>query len=153
MEQFEHLEETQLSSEAKFDGTLLHIRRDTVRLPDGTDQQMERARGFIPSSVFDNPALLANDPGYLASLASLPEAEKQALLYGSWDSTAMPSGRRCWRSRRASWMRRTKIRWRRRSASCARRPARRRRNGTRWGCFALWARIRRSESRCIWRAG
>ena len=33
-----------------------------------------------PSSVFDNPALLANDPGYLASLASLPEAEKQALL-------------------------------------------------------------------------
>ena len=58
----------------------------TVRLPDGTDQQMERARVFIPSSVFDNPALLANDPGYLASLASLPEAEKQALLYGSWDS-------------------------------------------------------------------
>ena len=35
MEQFEHLEETQLSSEAKYDGTLLHIRRDTVRLPDG----------------------------------------------------------------------------------------------------------------------
>lgn len=26
MEQFEHLEETQLSSEAKYDGTLLHIR-------------------------------------------------------------------------------------------------------------------------------
>ena len=41
---------------------------------------------FIPSSVFDNPALLHNDPDYLASLASLPEAEKQALLYGSWDS-------------------------------------------------------------------
>ena len=41
---------------------------------------------FIPSSVFDNPALLENDPDYLASLASLPEAEKQALLYGSWDS-------------------------------------------------------------------
>ncbi len=41
---------------------------------------------FIPSSIFDNPALLANDPGYLASLASMPEAEKQALLYGSWDS-------------------------------------------------------------------
>ena len=35
MEQFERLEETQLSSEAKYDGTLLHIRRDTVRLPDG----------------------------------------------------------------------------------------------------------------------
>ena len=61
-------------------------RRYTVRLPDGTGEQMERARVFIPSSVFDNPALLENDPGYLASLASLPEAEKQALLYGSWDS-------------------------------------------------------------------
>jgi len=41
---------------------------------------------FIPSSIFDNPALLQNDPGYLASLAAMPEAEKQALLYGSWDS-------------------------------------------------------------------
>ena len=36
----------------------------TVRLPDGTDQQMERARVFIPSSVFDNPALLENDPAH-----------------------------------------------------------------------------------------
>ena len=58
----------------------------TVKCPDGTEQKLQRARVFIPSSIFDNPALLANDPGYLASLASLPEAEKQALLYGSWDS-------------------------------------------------------------------
>ena len=58
----------------------------TVRLPDGTEQKLQRSRVFIPSSIFDNPALLANDPGYLASLASMPEAEKQALLYGSWDS-------------------------------------------------------------------
>ena len=58
----------------------------TVKLPDGTEQKLQRARVFIPSSIFDNPALLANDPGYLASLASMPEAEKQALLYGSWDS-------------------------------------------------------------------
>ena len=35
MEQFEHLEEIQLSTEAKYDGSLLHIRRDTVRLPNG----------------------------------------------------------------------------------------------------------------------
>ena len=55
-------------------------------MPDGTEKVLERARVFIPSSVFDNPALLENDPDYLASLASLPEAEKQALLYGSWDS-------------------------------------------------------------------
>ena len=35
MERFEHLEETELSSEVKYDGALLHIRRDTVRLPNG----------------------------------------------------------------------------------------------------------------------
>ena len=57
-----------------------------VRMTDGTTRTYTRARVFIPSSVFDNPALLANDPDYLASLAALPEAEKQALLYGSWDS-------------------------------------------------------------------
>lgn len=45
-------------------------------------------RIFIPSSVFDNPDLLRNNPHYLASLAMMPEAEKQALLYGDWDSFA-----------------------------------------------------------------
>lgn len=35
MERFEHLEETELSSEVKYEGALLHIRRDTVRLPNG----------------------------------------------------------------------------------------------------------------------
>ena len=33
-----------------------------VRMPDGTEKVLERARVFIPSSVFDNPALLENDP-------------------------------------------------------------------------------------------
>jgi ADP-ribose pyrophosphatase len=31
-----HLVETKVSSEAVFDGKLLHVRRDTVRLPDGS---------------------------------------------------------------------------------------------------------------------
>ena len=31
-----HLVETKVTSEAVFDGKLLHVRRDTVRLPDGT---------------------------------------------------------------------------------------------------------------------
>ena len=57
-----------------------------VKKPDGTVQQMRRTRVFIPSTVFDNKKLLENDPGYLGTLASLPEAEKQALLYGDWDS-------------------------------------------------------------------
>ena len=57
-----------------------------VKTPDGTMVKMRRTRIFIPSTVFDNKKLLENDPGYLGNLASLPEAEKQALLYGDWDS-------------------------------------------------------------------
>ena len=56
-----------------------------VRMPDGTVKNLERKRIFIPSSVFDNEKLLKNDPNYLANLASLPEAQKKALLYGDWD--------------------------------------------------------------------
>ena len=57
-----------------------------VKTPDGTVVKMRRTRIFIQSTVFDNKKLLENDPGYLGNLASLPEAEKQALLYGDWDS-------------------------------------------------------------------
>jgi len=46
----------------------------------------KRSRVFVPSTVFDNPALLQNDPGYVESLASLPQAERNALLYGNWDT-------------------------------------------------------------------
>ena len=35
-----------------------------VRMPDGTEKKLKRARVFIPSSVFDNPALLENDPAH-----------------------------------------------------------------------------------------
>lgn len=57
-----------------------------VREPNGKMIEMYRDRIFVPSTVFDNKALLENDPEYLATLASLPEAERNALLYGSWDS-------------------------------------------------------------------
>ena len=33
----------------------------TVKLPDGTEQKLQRARVFIPSSIFDNPAHIAHD--------------------------------------------------------------------------------------------
>lgn len=46
----------------------------------------KRSRIFVPASVFDNHHLLSDSPEYAANLALLPEAEKQALLYGSWDS-------------------------------------------------------------------
>lgn len=54
--------------------------------PSGKLIRMKRRRIFVPSTVFDNKALLQNDPNYLANLAMLPEAERNALLYGSWDS-------------------------------------------------------------------
>ena len=57
-----------------------------IKDPDGQDITVNRARIFVPATVFDNQALLKNDPGYIASLGMMPEAEKQALLYGDWNS-------------------------------------------------------------------
>ncbi len=57
-----------------------------VATPEGKIITMKRKRIFVPSTVFDNKKLLENDPNYLANLAMMPEAEKNALLYGSWDS-------------------------------------------------------------------
>ena len=54
--------------------------------PDGAEVRKKQERIFVPSSVFDNPALLKNDPNYVQRLASMPEAERKALLYGDWDS-------------------------------------------------------------------
>ena len=56
------------------------------RDPGGTEHTEHQARIFVPSSVFDNPALLQNDPQYVQRLASMPEAERKALLYGDWDT-------------------------------------------------------------------
>ncbi len=56
------------------------------REPDGTVRTRQQKRVFVPSSVFDNPALLQNDPQYVQRLASMPEAERKALLYGDWDT-------------------------------------------------------------------
>ena len=56
------------------------------RDPDGTEHRAVQQRIFVPSSVFDNPALLQNDPLYVQRLASMPEADRNALLYGDWDS-------------------------------------------------------------------
>lgn len=58
----------------------------TIDFPDGRKEKQWKSRVFVPSSVFDNKALLENDPAYLTRLASMPEAEKKALLYGDWDS-------------------------------------------------------------------
>lgn len=57
-----------------------------VRFPDGHEEKKNRSRIFVPSSVFDNQALLDNDPEYISRLAMMAEAERNALLYGDWDS-------------------------------------------------------------------
>lgn len=57
-----------------------------ITFPDGKTETRRQSRIFVPSSVFDNKILMENDPEYITRLASLPEAEKKALLYGDWDS-------------------------------------------------------------------
>lgn len=54
--------------------------------PDGRSVTRKRSRVFVPSSIFDNKILMKNDPEYITRLASLPENEKKALLYGDWDT-------------------------------------------------------------------
>ena len=63
------------------------IKEDVVWTdPQGKQHKRTQTRIFVPSSVYDNQALMANDPDYVARLAAMPEAERKALLYGDWDS-------------------------------------------------------------------
>lgn len=57
-----------------------------ITMPSGEVVTKTRDRVFVPATIFDNQELLNNDPNYIASLAMLPEADRDALLYGSWDS-------------------------------------------------------------------
>ena len=57
-----------------------------ITMPNGEVVKKTRDRVFVPATIFDNQELLNNDPNYIASLAMLPEADRDALLYGSWDS-------------------------------------------------------------------
>lgn len=57
-----------------------------IVFPDGHTETKTKSRVFVPSTVFDNSILLQNDPQYLIRLASMPEAERNALLYGDWNS-------------------------------------------------------------------
>ncbi len=61
---------------------------ERIPVPDENGEITMRytSRIFVPSSVYDNKILLQNDPAYLTRLASLPEAERKALLLGNWDS-------------------------------------------------------------------
>lgn len=43
---------------------------------------------FIRATVYDNPALLGKDPGYLGNLQNLPAYERAQLLEGNWEVRA-----------------------------------------------------------------
>ncbi|WP_126284511.1 phage terminase large subunit [Burkholderia stagnalis] len=65
---------------------------DVIEWGDSRDELIDRLGSdclpktltFIPAQVYDNPALLANDPGYLANLQALPYVERMRLLGGNW---------------------------------------------------------------------
>lgn len=40
---------------------------------------------FIPATVYDNEAIMMNDPAYVRRLENLPPKKKQAFLHGDWD--------------------------------------------------------------------
>lgn len=43
---------------------------------------------FFPANVYDNQALINNDPNYLMRLMALPDNERKQLLEGDWDTFA-----------------------------------------------------------------
>lgn len=51
------------------------------RDPDG---QPATSITFIPATIYDNPALLSKDPGYLAKLRALPYVDRERLLNANW---------------------------------------------------------------------
>lgn len=50
----------------------------------GEKRSISRTMRYIPAKVWDNPYLTFND-SYIASLASLPEAQRKQMLEGNWD--------------------------------------------------------------------
>lgn len=66
-------------------GQVLYFKRvnDEDVLTDKKDPEA-LSRTFIPSSIYDNPILLKNDPGYINRLKALPYVERMRLLEGDW---------------------------------------------------------------------
>lgn len=68
------------------------MREDKVIWAD-TKQELEekynnclpKSATFISSKIYDNPALLKQNPEYLANLQALPKFEREQLLHGNWN--------------------------------------------------------------------
>lgn len=63
-------------------------RRLNIAGPDGKKITKWSSSVFVPSKIFDNPIMLENNPQYLARLAGMEENQRNALLYGKWDTFA-----------------------------------------------------------------
>ncbi len=50
-----------------------------------TDTTTDSEIAFIPATVYDNEAIMMNDPAYVRRLENLPPKKKQAFLHGDWD--------------------------------------------------------------------
>jgi predicted phage terminase large subunit-like protein len=50
----------------------------------GYDPNEAKSVTFIAASIYDNPALLSADPGYLNNLKALSRVERERLLAGNW---------------------------------------------------------------------
>lgn len=63
-----------------------------VTAPDGEKIYVRpKTFTFINGTIFDNPALIRMNPGYLAELNNLPDIEKQRQLFGNWHARAKGS--------------------------------------------------------------
>ena len=49
----------------------------------GTEREVDYT--FIPATIYDNEALMQQDPGYVQLLDNLPDTQRRAWLLGDWD--------------------------------------------------------------------
>jgi len=49
------------------------------------DKLTDNTIAFVPATVYDNEAIMMNDPAYVRRLENLPPKKKQAFLHGDWD--------------------------------------------------------------------
>lgn len=49
------------------------------------EPEFVKSVAFVPSTIYDNKALLTADPSYLANLMALPVVERERLLGGNWN--------------------------------------------------------------------
>ena len=132
MEEFENLQETKLSSQPIFDGDVLHIYKDTVRLPNGKTSTREYTVHHGAVCILP---LLEN--GDVLLERQFRYAMREVL-------TEIPPG---------SLTTSEKTRTRPRCANCGRKRARLQANSSRSGRFIPPAHIRPRSSICFWPAG